>query len=143
MHRRAILLDCHQLMGPPRQAAPDVSLLPPATSIEHDVRMFSTLAAQALRANQFPGTFFFFVTHHRRLIENSILSCPVLFIPTVLFLFSCVTEHFPFSFLEILSRCSFFFVIFSFCSLVGVRAALCCTHNVARFLPFIFSRVTR
>lgn len=50
--RRAILFSCHQLMGPPRQAAPNALLLPPATSIEHDVRMFSMLAAQALRARQ-------------------------------------------------------------------------------------------
>lgn len=32
--------------------------VPPATSIEHDVRMFSMLAAQALHARQLPGAIF-------------------------------------------------------------------------------------
>lgn len=40
---------CHHSLGPPRQAAPGTLALPPATSIEHDVRTFSTLAQRSLR----------------------------------------------------------------------------------------------
>lgn len=113
--------------------------VPPATSIEHDVRMFSMLAAWALHARQLPGAIFRGDTYNRRLIENSLLSVSC----CLSLLHSCFLvsfQPFPFSLFENFAMVHFFiipvFVLITRWCTCSRNAALVAVH-VFRFLFFL------
>lgn len=141
--RRAILLTCHRYMGPPRQAAPNISnTYHQRLRLNMTCECFLCLLRGLCMPTNYPVPFLWWHAQSQTHWKFS-PQCLVLFVFTAL-LFSHVIQPFPFPFLKILPWCVFYRICFYFdCLLVYVQCSNAALVTAHVFFYVFFSCVTQ